>query len=184
MMTQSQTDSLHLNGKMKSRIFLIGFMGSGKSTHGKILARKIGYNYMDMDQLIEETAEMSIPAIFQEHGEEVFRKWEYDILLELCKRDRLVISTGGGAPCHGEMMQMMNSHGSTIYIQLPPEALKDRLLHSPTERPLIKGKSETELMEFISSLLAKREHYYKQAMHTINGLNLQIEDLVSMLGQS
>jgi len=183
-MTQSQTDSFLLNGKMNSRIFLIGFMGSGKSTHGKILARKIGYNYVDMDHTIEETAEMSIPAIFQEHGEEVFRKWEHDILLELCKRDRLVVSTGGGAPCHGEMMQIMNSHGSTVYIHLPPEALKDRLLHSPTERPLIKGKSESELLEFISDLLAKREHYYNQAVHTINGINLQIEDLVSMLGQS
>ena len=183
-MAQSQTDSLLLSGNMNSRIFLIGFMGSGKSTHGKILARKIGYKYMDMDQLIEETAEMSIPAIFREHGEEVFRKWEHDILLELCKRENLVVSTGGGAPCHGEMMQIMNMHGSTIYIQLPPEALKDRLLHSPTERPLIKGKSEPELLEFISSLLAKREHYYKQAIHTINGINLQIEDLVVLLGQS
>lgn len=181
-MNQSPTDSLCLSGKMNSRIFLIGFMGSGKSTHGKILARKIGYQYVDMDHLIEETAELSIPTIFSEHGEEVFRKWEYDILLELCKRDRLVISTGGGAPCHGEMMQLMNEHGCTIYIQLPPEALRERLLHSPTERPLIKDKSDTELLEFISSLLAEREHYYGQARHTIMGVNLQIEDLVSLLG--
>jgi shikimate kinase len=169
---------------MNSRIFLIGFMGSGKSTHGKMLARKIGYHYMDMDQLIEETAEMTIPAIFKEHGEDVFRKWEHDILLEICKADRLVVSTGGGAPCHGDMMQIMKEHGCTIYIQLPPEALKDRLLHSRTERPLIKGKSETELLEFISTLLEKREHYYKQARHSINGLNLNIEDLVSLIGSS
>lgn len=159
-------------------------MGSGKSTHGKILARKIGYDYKDMDHLIEETSEMSIPSIFREHGEDVFRKWEQDILTELCKRDRLVVSTGGGAPCHGEMMQMMNKHGSTVYIHLPPEALAERLLKSPTERPLIKGKSESELLEFITDLLAKREYYYKQASHTINGINLRIEDLVSMLGQS
>ena len=183
-MAKSQTDSLLLSGNMNSRIFLIGFMGSGKSTHGKILARKIAYNYMDMDHLIEETAEMTIPAIFKEHGEEVFRKWEHDILIELCKGDHLVVSTGGGAPCHGEMMQMMNEHGCTIYLQLPPEALRDRLLHSRTERPLIKGKSETELLEFISRLLAEREHYYKQATHIINGLNLQVENLVSLLGHS
>lgn len=169
---------------MDSRIFLIGFMGSGKSTHGKILARKIGYHYVDMDQLIEETAEMTIPGIFKEHGEEVFRKWEHDILLELCKRDRLVISTGGGAPCHGEMMQMMSEHGTTIYIQLSPEVLKDRLLHSPTERPLIQGKSETELLEFVTFLLAEREAFYKQAKHTINGLSVQIEDLIALLGPS
>jgi shikimate kinase len=156
-------------------------MGSGKSTHGKILARKIGYQYVDMDHLIEETAEMTIPGIFKEHGEEVFRKWEHDILHELCKRDRLVISTGGGAPCYGKMMQFMNEHGSTVYIQLTPEALRNRLLHSPTERPLIQDKSATELLEFITLLLAEREHYYKQATHTIDGLNLQIEDLVSLL---
>lgn len=181
-MTQSPTDSLHLSGKMDTRIFLIGFMGSGKSTLGKILARKIGYQYVDMDQLIEETAEMTIPGIFKEHGEEVFRKWEYDILLELCKRDRLVISTGGGAPCHGKMMQLMNEHGTTIYIQLPPEVLKDRLLRSPTERPLIQGKSETELLEFITQLLAEREAFYKQATLTVDGLNLQMDNLVALLG--
>ena len=169
---------------MNSRIFLIGFMGSGKSTHGKILARKIAYDYIDMDHLIEETAEMTIPAIFKEHGEEVFRKWEHDILLELCKRDRLVVSTGGGAPCHGAMMQMMNTHGTTIYLQLPPEVLRDRLLNSRTERPLIKGKSEAELLEFITKLLAEREQYYMQARHSINGLNLQVENLVSLLGNS
>lgn len=184
MMTivESQTDSLLLSGKMDSRIFLIGFMGSGKSTHGKLLARKIGYQFVDMDHLIEETADMTIPGIFKDHGEEVFRKWEHDILLELCKRDRLVISTGGGAPCHGKMMQHMNEHGTTIYIQLTPEALRNRLLHSPTERPLIHGKSETELLEFITLLLSEREAYYKQAAHTIDGLNVQLDEVVSLLG--
>lgn len=183
-MAQSQTDSSPLNGKMNTRIFLIGFMGSGKSTHGKTLARKIGYQYMDMDQLIEETAEMSIPSIFKEHGEAVFRKWEYDILLELCTRERLVISTGGGAPCHGEMMQIMKAKGSTVYLELPPEALRDRLLQSRTERPLIKGKSESELLEFISRLLAERVSYYRQADHSVDGLHFKIEELVSMLEDS
>ena len=83
---------------MDTRIFLIGFMGSGKSTLGAQLARRVDYKFIDMDHLIEETAEMSIPEIFNEHGEEVFRKWEHDILYELCRRENLVISTGGGAP--------------------------------------------------------------------------------------
>ena len=183
MMTtgQSLMDSLRLSGKMDSRIYLIGFMGSGKSTHGKMLARKIGYLYADMDQLIEDTAEMTIPGIFKEHGEAVFRKWEHDILLELNKRDHVVISTGGGAPCHGNMMQLMNEHGTTIYIRLSPEVLKDRLLRSPTERPLIQGKSEAELLEFVTLLLAERETYYKQAKLTVEGLNLQMDDLVALL---
>ena len=112
---------------MRARIFLIGFMGSGKTTLGSKLARIIGYEFVDMDQLIEETSRMTVPGIFNEHGEEVFRKWEMDILMELCSRDKLVIATGGGAPCHGEMMSIMNANGITLYIKLPPDALKDRL---------------------------------------------------------
>lgn len=183
-MTPSPTDSSPLSGKMHTRIFLVGFMGSGKSTHGKTLAHKIGYQYMDMDQLIEETAEMSIPSIFKEHGEKVFRKWEHDILLELCKRDRLVISTGGGAPCHGDMMKIMKSKGCTVYLELPAEALRDRLLRSRNERPLIKGKTESELLDFIVQLLSKRESYYQQADYTLDGLHFKMEDLVKMLGES
>ncbi len=166
---------------MNTRIFLIGFMGSGKSTLGSKLARLIGYQFSDMDQLIEETAEMSVPAIFSEHGEEVFRKWEYDIISELCLREKLVISTGGGAPCHSQMMDLMNAHGTTIYIQLSPETLKDRLIRSRTERPLIKGKSESELLDFIKSLLEKRELFYKQATHIVDGINLRSEDLAELL---
>ena len=169
---------------MNTRIFLIGFMGSGKSTLGVKLARQLGYKFADMDYLIEETAEMSVPAIFAEHGEEVFRKWEQDILTELCQRENLVISTGGGAPCHSNLMDLMNSHGTSIYIQLSPEALKDRLLRSRTERPLIKGKSESELLDFIKTLLEKREIFYKQATHIIDGMNVQTEELARLLRQS
>ena len=166
---------------MPSRIFLIGFMGSGKSTLGSRLARKIGYDFVDMDHLIEETAGVDIPEIFREHGEHVFRKWEHDILVELCGREQLVVSTGGGAPCHGEMIRIMNENGVTIYIQLPPAALKERLIRSRTERPLIKGKSEKELMEFISGLLSEREPYYNQANITIDGMAPETEALAAML---
>ncbi len=185
MMTmRNQTDSLALNGKMNPRIFLIGFMGSGKSTLGSKLARYVGYDFVDMDHLIEETAGMTIPGIFSEHGEDVFRKWEHEILLELCGRENVVISTGGGAPCHNDMIRIMNDHGATIYIQLPANALKDRLLNSKTERPLIKGKSESELLEYISSLLAEREKYYQEARYVVNGVNLVAEALADLLRES
>lgn len=166
---------------MNTRIFLIGFMGSGKSTLGSKLAQRIGYQFMDMDRLIEETAEMSIPNIFNEHGEEVFRKWEHDILHELCLREKLVIATGGGAPCHSQLMDVMNANGTTIYIQLSPEALKDRLINSRTERPLIKGKTEPELLEFITLLLDEREKSYGQAELIVNGINLDSKELAHML---
>jgi shikimate kinase len=166
---------------MDSRIFLIGFMGSGKSTLGAQLARRLDYHFVDMDQLIEDTAEMSIPEIFDEHGEEVFRKWEHDILQELCQRENLVVSTGGGVPCHSGMMALMNSNGTTIYLKMSPEALLSRLIKSRTERPLIKGKSEPELLEFITSLLEEREGFYQQSQYTVNGVNLLAEDLADML---
>jgi shikimate kinase len=169
---------------MNSRIFLIGFMGSGKSTLGAQLASRIDYRFIDMDQLIEETAEMSIPEIFKEHGEEVFRKWEHDILLELCHREKLVISTGGGAPCHSRMMDLMNDHGSTIYLKLSPEVLLSRLIHSKTERPLIKGKSKPELLQFIQTLLKEREEFYLRATHIVDGMHIKAEDLARLLQES
>ncbi len=169
---------------MHTRIFLIGFMGSGKSTLGAQLARRLGYQFVDMDHLIEETAEMSIPEIFSDHGEEVFRKWERDILLEVCRREKLVISTGGGAPCHSQMMDLMNNHGTTIYLKLSPEALQKRLIQSKTERPLIKGKTEIELQEFITELLKRREKYYTRATHVVDGISLHAEELASLLRDS
>jgi len=169
---------------MNTRIFLIGFMGSGKSTLGAQLARRLDFQFMDMDKLIEDTAELTIPEIFNEHGEEVFRKWEYDILLELCRREKLVISTGGGAPCHLGMMDLMNANGCTIYIELSPEALKDRLIQSRTERPLIKGKSEEELLEFITTLLSEREQYYSRSNLIVNGVNLNSKQLADLLKEA
>ena len=169
---------------MKPRIFLIGFMGSGKTTLGSRLARKMGYEFVDMDQLIEETSGMTVPVIFTELGEEVFRKWEHDILLELCQREKLVVATGGGAPCHGEMMSTMNQNGDTVYIKLTPEALKDRLIHSKTNRPLIRGKSEKELLHFITTLLETRELFYNRATYIVDEINLDPEQLVKLLKQS
>ena len=166
---------------MHPRIFLIGFMGSGKSTLGYRLARKIGYQHVDMDHLIEETAGMSIPDIFREHGEQVFRKWEHDIVMELCSRDKLVISTGGGAPCHDDLIAAMNENGTTIYIELSPLALKDRLLHSKTERPLIAGKSEPELLEYITGKLKERETFYRKARYIVDGISVEPEELVTLL---
>lgn len=180
-MVLATADNSHWSGNMNTRIFLIGFMGSGKSTLGVKLAREIGYDFVDMDFLIEETAGMTVAGIFSELGEEVFRKWEHDILLELCTKENVVISTGGGAPCHGDMMQIMNKHGCTVYIKLSPETLKNRLQNSRTERPLIKGKTEQELLAFITSKLTEREQYYDQARHTVDGMNLQSGELISIL---
>lgn len=180
-MSLRPTGSFHWACKMKPRIFLIGFMGSGKTTAGSQLARVLGYEFVDMDQMIEETAGMTVPGIFSELGEEVFRKWEHKILLELCRRDKLVVATGGGAPCHGSMISIMNEHGNSVYIKLSPEALKDRLTNSKTERPLIQGKTDQELLNFITRLLDTRERFYNQATYIIDGMSLDAEWLADHL---
>lgn len=166
---------------MESRIFLIGYMGSGKTTLGSKLARKLGYAFADMDREIEQTADMKIPQIFEDFGEPLFRQWEEKILEELGHRERIVISTGGGAPCHGKVMQRIRELGSSIYIQMPPEALKDRLIASYNRRPLIEGKSEKELLSYISETLEKRESYYLQADYIVDGINIRVEQIIEAL---
>lgn len=168
---------------MKSRIFLIGFMGSGKTTTGAKLARKLSYHFVDMDKLIEETAEMSIPEIFSMHGEEVFRSWERKILLELLTREHLVISTGGGSPCQADHMDIMKRGGSTIYLEMPPKALLGRLIHSRNPRPLIQGKSEKELLEYITTLLDERKKFYQKADYILNGMDPDLDGFIDMVKQ-
>ena len=94
------------------------------------------------------------------------------MVLELCQKEQLVIATGGGAPCYDDMMDLMNAAGTTVYIQMSPPALRDRLLHSRTERPLIKGKSAEELLDYISSMLSSREPYYQKAHVKVDGCHL------------
>ena len=166
---------------MQTRVFLIGFMGSGKTTVGSKLARAMGYEFVDMDQLIEETARMTVAGIFSDLGEEVFRKWERDILQELCRREKVVVATGGGAPCHGTMMSTMNNKGDTVYINLTPEALLDRLTQSKIDRPLIRGKSKDELLHFITTLLETRENFYNRARYIVDGIRLDPERLAIYL---
>ena len=156
-------------------------MGSGKTTVGSKLAREMGYEFVDMDQLIEETAGMTVAGIFSDLGEEVFRKWERDILQELCRREKVVVATGGGAPCHGTMMSTMNNKGDTVYINLTPEALLDRLTQSKIDRPLIRGKSKDELLHFITTLLETRENFYNRARYIVDGIRLDPERLAQHL---
>ncbi len=163
------------------RIFLIGFMGSGKTTHGRVLAKKLGYRFMDMDRYIELENGMSIPQIFESKGEEAFREMEKAALASLCTEDQLVIATGGGAPCHLDNMNRMKRCGLTIYLQLPPDALLQRLRDAKKKRPLISGKSREELLEYIAATLREREPFYREAHIVVDGMNLTTERLIRSL---
>ena len=122
------------------KIFLIGFMGSGKTTLGKKLARVLGYDFVDLDKVIEEESGVSVPDYFSRHGEDAFRQLERDCLRTRLPAGPVVVATGGGAPCYFDNMDWMNEHGVTVYLMLPPGVLASRL-NGSRNRPLISGLS-------------------------------------------
>ncbi len=145
------------------RIFLIGYMGAGKTTIGKELAKHLSLSFIDLDAYIQSKYRKTIAEIFDNLGEKEFRKIEKKTLNEVSLIEDVVISTGGGAPCFFDNMEVMNNAGVTVYIEAEPEELASRLLASKTVRPLIAGKSKEELIPFISEHLKKRERYYNKA---------------------
>ncbi len=144
-------------------IFLVGFMGSGKSTYGERLAKQMNIDFVDLDQLIEQRTGMSISTIFESQGEAYFRILERDMLRELGGKENQIISTGGGAPCYHDNMQWMKEHGTTIHLKLETETLFKNLQSQQDSRPLIQGMDEDELEDFIHTKMFERAYYYMQA---------------------
>ena len=157
-------------------IFLVGYMGCGKSTIGRALARgprtppvRTAVNgalepLLDMDALIEEHCGKRVGEIFETFGEDGFRRMERDTLAEVISSyDDAVVATGGGTPCFFDNMEAMNRAGRTIYFQMSAEKLAVRLEHGRAKRPLLRDKSEDELVEYIRENIRKREPFYSQA---------------------
>ncbi len=151
-----------------SVIILVGFMGCGKTTLGRKLARQLDYTFVDADDAIEERYKISVKDIFAKFGEAHFRKLEREFILSLKDQENIVLSTGGGMPCFGDNMQLLNEIGITFYLQRSVGELASRLINAKKPRPLIMGKNYDELMEFIADLLPKREVFYLQAEHVLN----------------
>ncbi len=164
------------------KIFLVGFMGSGKTTIGRRLASTIGFDFVDTDRFIEMKNGITVTEIFARHGEAAFRKMEHDMLLELQQRDFVVISTGGGMPCHCGNMDLMINSGKVVYLSASPGSLARRLIRSHTERPLIKGKTEEELQQYIREKLEEREPFYSRAHITVQTEDFSAENLLRSLG--
>ena len=165
----------------KNLIYIIGFMGSGKSTAGRKLAASMGWPFIDLDRKIEEVALKTIPRIFSEDGEEHFRKIESEVLRKLDNTKKTVVSTGGGTPCHGDNMDFMLQTGLTVYLKMTPGQLAKRLLDSSGERPLLKNVPDESLPGFIEEKLAHREKWYSKAEIIVDGLSLNIELLGSIV---
>ncbi|MDR0511040.1 MAG: shikimate kinase [Rikenellaceae bacterium] len=156
-------------------VFLIGFMGCGKSYLGRTLAARLGWELVDMDSEIERRCGMKIAEIFERHGEEYFRERERELLHELSERKRVVVSAGGGAPVHGDNMETMNRAGLTIYLKMSPSNLAKRLERGMDKRPLIRDLTPGQLLAFIETRLPEREQWYARAKATVdcNGADAQ-----------
>jgi len=162
-------------------IFLIGFMGSGKSTIGRHLARALNRQFIDLDNHIEEKFRTTIPLFFKEFGEAGFRDAERSALHDMKEMKNVVVATGGGTPCFFDNMEFMNKHGITVYIKVSPEELANRLHSSKTVRPLIQGKSKEELINYIIGKLAEREPFYNKARIIADGERLNLDDYLRVI---
>lgn len=156
-------------------------MGCGKTTWSKKLAARLGYEFIDLDTVLEEQVGKSIPEYFSEHGEAEFRKLESEVLKQYPYPEKAVISTGGGLPCFFDHMDWMNSQGKTLYIKLSPKTLADRLENARVVRPVLQGKTGGELVAFIEGKLAEREGFYNQATYVLDGLKLNVDDLAELI---
>ncbi|SEN91932.1 shikimate kinase [bacterium A37T11] len=163
-------------------VFLIGFMGSGKSTLGKRLSKQTGRGFIDLDEQIVQTAGMSIPAYFERYGEEKFRELERDCLQTLPLTEFPIVAAGGGTPCFFDNVDWMNGHGTTVYLKLSPTALLRRLMQGNlAARPLLSGKTEEQLLEFIRQKLREREIWYSKADNIIDATGLTAGKLLDYL---
>ena len=156
-------------------------MGSGKTTVGKKLAKKLSIDFIDLDEAIEKYYGVTIAQIFETQGEEYFRNLELKILKEQSTKENLLVSCGGGTPCFHHNMELMNTLGITVYLQMNADALYSRLLHAKKERPLLRNLDHQELKSYIMHKLSERESTYLQSKIIVSGLDLHVELLANQI---
>ena len=159
------------------KVFLIGFMGCGKSTKAKQLAIRLNCPFIDLDAVIVAAQGKSIADYFAENGEAAFRKLESDTLKNYDYPETCVVATGGGLPCFFDNMEWMNANGRTVYLQMTPPQLVSRL-HNREKRPLLKGMDDEQLLAFVEMKLTERNAFYIQAQMMVNAFSLDVEDLL------
>lgn len=150
------------------RIFLLGFMGTGKTYWGQLWSQQHRLDFFDLDAMIEKECGMTIAKIFETKGENYFREKERDTLRTFGSKDNFILSTGGGSPCFFDNMQWMNENGITIYLQSDPQILKERLVKEKEHRPLIKKLADDEIITYIKDNISKRNKFYNQSGIILN----------------
>ncbi|MDD2798078.1 MAG: shikimate kinase [Bacteroidales bacterium] len=170
------------------RIFLIGYMGAGKTTIGRLLASRLNLSFIDLDLFIEKRFHKTIVDIFAERGEEGFRVIEREMLHEVGEYEDVLISVGGGTPCFFDNIDFMNHKGKSIYLKVNTEVLTERLNQAKLSRPLLRDKSEEEIRKFVSESLKKREPFYTKATVVFDASSYNshtgIEEMIPELIQS
>jgi len=167
------------------KIFLIGFMGSGKTHWGKLLSAKLHLPFRDLDTLIVQKEQKSIADVFSEKGEEYFRYQEKQTLEELINEEEsFVLSCGGGTPCFFNNIELMKKSGKVLWLNTSIDVLKERLLKERMSRPLIRDVSEEELRRYIVRKLTERKLYYEQADAMVNEESITLEELIRSLLQN
>lgn len=165
----------------QKRIYLVGFMGSGKSTIGKKLAQRLKWRFIDTDSFIEEQTGLSINSIFETQGEEAFRKKETEVLATFSKEENIIIATGGGLPCHSNNLDTIQKSGLSIYLKVSKDSLFHRLKNAKNDRPLLRNKTDGELQQYIDEKLIEREKFYLRSDFLLNGESVNVEDVVKMI---
>ncbi len=163
------------------RIYIVGYMGAGKTTAARRLAQRMGWEVVDTDALFEEKYKISVNDFFNKYDEPLYRKLESEVLKATESLDHVVVSTGGGTACFFDNMDWMNQHGLTVFLRISPQAAVDRVIHSRHKRPLVEGKSEDELTEFVNQHYASRLPFYEQARITAKSEDFDIESLMEAI---
>ncbi len=162
-----------------NNIVLVGFMGTGKTTVGKALAAKLNWTYVDTDELIEQKTRLSIPTIFQQHGEPYFRDVESEVIKETILKLHQIISTGGGIVIREQNIKTIKSNGIMVCLTTTPEKIFERI-KSDTNRPLLQVENPKQR---IQDLLKVREPYYAKADITIITTHLSPEEIANQIIQ-
>ncbi len=161
------------------KIFLIGFMGSGKTHWGRLLSQKLNLPFFDLDEQVVSHEEKPINEIFAENGEEYFRLVEKDMLHIITEsHDSFIMACGGGSPCYFNNIDYMNRSGTTVWINTPVETIFQRLIGEKDKRPLIRSLPDDQLRGFIIRKFADRKIYYEQASVVVDDESLQLDQLI------
>ncbi|MEI6060358.1 MAG: shikimate kinase [Bacteroidota bacterium] len=163
------------------RIFLVGYMGCGKSTLGRQLAPALGISWIDLDAEFESRYKISISHFFNKYGEVAFRKLEHKLLTEISEIPDIVVSTGGGTPCYHDNMQLMNHNGLTMYLVAEPDLLLSRIALAPSKRPLFQQMKGADSLLHIRQHLESRELHYKLAKITIDATKPDLDEVKNLI---